>query len=54
MSNGNETFVCHELKFIYSEKSTNFCKIFSLLLTVGTVVKSKWKISQNFAPSNNI
>ena len=37
-----------EIKFIYSEKATKFCKIFTLLLTVCTVVKSKVKISQNF------
>ena len=36
------------LKFIYSEKTTQFCKIFPLLFTVSTVVKSKGKISQNF------
>ena len=36
------------LKFIYSEKATKFCKIFPLLLTVCTLVKSKGKISQNF------
>ena len=35
------------LKFIYSEKATKFCEIFTLLLTVCTVVKSKVKISQN-------
>ena len=35
------------IKFIYSEKATKFCKIFTLLLTVCTVVKSKVKISQN-------
>ena len=35
------------LKFIYSEKTTKFCKFFTLLLTVCTVVKSKGKISQN-------
>ena len=29
------------LKFIYSEKGTKFCEIFTLLLTVCTVVKSK-------------
>ena len=37
------------IKFIYSEKATKFCKNFTLLLTVCTVVKSKVKISQNFA-----
>ena len=36
------------LKFIYSEKATNFCEIFPLLLTVCGVVKSKGKISQTF------
>ena len=36
------------VKFIYSEKATKVCKIFPLLLTVCTVVKSKRKISQNF------
>ena len=30
----------HLVKFIYSEKATNFCEIFTLLLTVCTVVKS--------------
>ena len=33
---------------MYSEKATKLCKIFPLLLTVCTVVKSKRKISQNF------
>ena len=40
----------NELKFIYSEKATKLCEILTLLLTVctvGTVVKSKMKISQN-------
>ena len=37
------------IKFIYSETASQFYKIFPLLLTVCTVVKSKWKISQNFA-----
>ena len=36
------------LKFIYSEKAIKFCKIFPLLLTALTVVKSEGKISQNF------
>ena len=35
------------IKFIYSEKTTLFCEIFPLLLTVCTV-KSKGKIFQNF------
>ena len=33
---------------MYSEKATKFCEIFTLLLTVYTVVKSKVKILQNF------
>ena len=37
-----------EAKFIYSEKATKFCEIFTLLLIVCTVVKSNVKISQNF------
>ena len=41
------------IKFIYSEKATKFCEIFTLLLTVSTVVKSKVKILQNW-PSQNI
>ena len=36
------------VKFIYSEKATKFREIFTLLLTVCTVLKSKVKISQNF------
>ena len=36
------------LKFIYSEKATKFCKIFTLLLSYVVPVKSKVKISQNF------
>ena len=35
------------LKFIHSEKATKFCKIFTLLLTVCTMVKIKLKISHN-------
>ena len=37
-----------QVKFMYSEKATQFCKIFPLLLTVCTVIKSKGNISQNF------
>ena len=36
------------IKFIYSEKATNFCKLFTLLLSYVVLVKSKVKISQNF------
>ena len=35
-----------DLKFIYSEKATKFCEIFTLLLTTVHTVKSKMKISQ--------
>ena len=38
----------HRLKFIYSEKATQFCEIFTLLLTGTTQDKSKVKISKNF------
>ena len=36
------------LKFIYFEKATKLCEIFTLLLTAVHTVKSKVKISQNF------
>ena len=42
-----DEFLPPNLMFIYAE-STKFSKIFNLLLTVCTVVKSKLKISQNF------
>ena len=35
-------------KFIYSEKATKLCEIFTLLLTTVHTVKRKMKISQNF------
>ena len=41
------------LKFIYSEKSTNFCEIFPLLLTVCTVVK-RGRFRKILWPSQNI
>ena len=40
--------VSRSLKFIYSEKATKFCEIFTLLLIVCTVVKSKVKTLPNF------
>ena len=36
------------LNFIYSEKATKFCEIFTLLLSYVMPVKSKVEISQNF------
>ena len=36
------------IKFIYCEKATEFCEIFTLLLSYVVPVKSKVKISQNF------
>ena len=36
------------LKFVYFEKATNFCEIFTLLLSYVVPVKSKEKILQNF------
>ena len=36
------------VKFIYSEKATKFCEIFTLLLSYAVPVKSRVKISQNF------
>jgi hypothetical protein len=39
------------LKFIHSEKATKFCEIFTLLLTVCTVVKS-WFLGKNWLYNN--
>ena len=36
------------VKFMYSEKATQFCEIFPLLLSFVVPVRSKVKISQNF------
>ena len=36
------------VRFIYSEKATKYCEIFTSLLTGTTEDKSKVKISQNF------
>ena len=36
------------LKFIYSEKATKFCEIFTFILTDTTQDKSKVKMLQNF------
>ena len=36
------------VKFTYSEKATEFCEIFTLLLTAVHTIKSKVKILQNF------
>ena len=35
------------IKFIYSEKATKFCEIFTLILSYVVPVKNKMKISQN-------
>ena len=40
--------IIEKLMFIYSEKATKFCEIFTLLLSYVVPVKSKVKISQNF------
>ena len=47
-TNGTENHLFMQVKFIYSEKTTKFCKIFNLLLSYVVPVKSKVKISQNF------
>ena len=36
------------IKFVYSEKATKFCEIFTLLLSIVHTDKSKVKISQIF------
>ena len=48
------SFRTTKVKCIYSEKATKLFEIFPLLLTTVHTVKSKWKISQNFGPSQNI
>ena len=37
-----------QVKYIYSEKGTKFCELFTLLLPCLVPVKSKVEISQNF------
>ena len=47
----DETFAKKKIinvKFIYSEKATKFCEMFTLLLLYAVQVISKVKISQNF------
>ena len=39
---------CTYVKFIYSEKATKFCEIFTLLLSYVVPAKSEVKILQNF------
>ena len=39
---------CLQLKFICSEKATNFCKISTLRLSYVVTVKSSVEISQSF------
>ena len=42
------TKIYRVVNFIYSEKATKFCEMFTLLLSYVVPVKSKAKISQNF------
>ena len=43
------------VKFIYSEKATKFCKIFTFLLICTTSDKSmRWRFCKNLWPSQNI
>ena len=44
----NQVVVAVQLKFIYSEKATNFCKIPIIDLSYVVTVKSTVEISQNF------
>ena len=43
-----------QLKFIYSEKATNFCEISTINLSYVVTVKSTVEISQSLWPSQNI
>ena len=45
LTKSGEAFIL--LKFIYSEKATKFCKIYTLLLSYVVPVKSKVNIPQN-------
>ena len=45
---GDQTKFNLLVKFIYTEKATKLCKMFTLLLSYVVPVKSKVKISQNF------
>ena len=45
---GKSIYRVNKLKFIYSEKATKVCEIFTLLLSYVVPVKRKVKISQNF------
>ena len=47
-------YLCMHLKFIYSEKATRFCKISTLLLSVCTVDKVRWRFRKILWPSQNI
>ena len=49
-----EEMLAYMLKFIYSEKATKFCEIFTLLLSYVAPVKSKMKIAKILWPSQNI
>ena len=44
----DRNFSNNQVKFIYSEKATKFCKISKLLLSYVVPVKSKVEILQNF------
>ena len=47
-------YYCHFLKFTYCENATKFCEIFTLVMSVCTVDKSKVQFSKKFWPSQNI
>ena len=42
------------IKFIYSEKATKFCEIFTLLLSYVVPVKVRWRFRKILWPSQNI
>ena len=44
----------YEVKFIYSEKATNFCEISTVDLSYVVTVKSTVEISQNFVDFSEI
>ena len=47
-------YYIHTLKFIYSEKATKFCKIFTLLLQCWTEGRSSTAVAEDFRPTATV
>ena len=48
------SYLIWTLKFIYSEKATKFCEIFTLLLTGKHGTNKRWRLRKLLRPSQNI